>query len=67
MTTAQINEMLNQMKIDLDLKTDAQLARHLKVQPITVWRWRQGELDETKQLLISYFLHRAPTAELAAV
>lgn len=65
MTTEQINELLDQMRLDLGLKSDAQLARYLDVQPITVWRWRQGNLDKTKQLIISYLTNRTPAVESA--
>lgn len=58
MSTEQINELLDQMRLDLGFKSDAQLARYLDVQPITIWRWRQGNLDTTKQKLISYLLSR---------
>lgn len=66
MTPEQIKDFLDQMRLDLGLKSDAQLARYLNVQPITVWRWRQGELDDTKQKLLSYALNRVPAVEVTA-
>lgn len=66
MTPEQINEFLDQMKLDLGFKSDAQLARHLDVQPMTIWRWRQGHLDLTKQTIISYLQARSSTIEVSA-
>lgn len=62
MTQQQINDFLDQMKADLDLKTDVQLADYLKVKPVTIWRWRQGDFGVTKQLLVSYLLDRTSCA-----
>lgn len=64
MTTEQINEFLDQMKLDLGIKTDAQLADRLDIRPMTIWRWRQGNLDLTKQIIISYLQNRAATVEV---
>jgi hypothetical protein len=62
MTTEEINDLLDEMRTALGFKSDAQLARYLDVQPITVWRWRQGHLDTTKQKLLAYLLKRNAAA-----
>jgi hypothetical protein len=63
MTPEQINDLLNDMKLELGFKTDVQLADYLKVNPLTIWRWRQGQLPTITKKLLAFLWHRS-TADL---
>jgi hypothetical protein len=66
MTPEAIEQFLEDMRDNLGFKSYVELAKYLDVDPLTLWRWRQGQLDITKQRLITYLLHQHTPAETAA-
>lgn len=66
MTAEQIKLFLDEMRSDLGFRTDVQLAEYLDVHPLTIWRWRQGQIDTTKQKLVAYLWSRTQQLDHAA-
>lgn len=65
MTPEEIDQFFDDMRDDLGFRTDVQLAQYLGVDPVTLYRWRNGQLDTTKQRLITYFWkHRTTPTEV---
>jgi uncharacterized protein YcaQ len=60
MTVDQINELLDEMKLELGFKSEQALADYLDVRTMTLYRWRRGQFDKTKQVLVSYLLNKRP-------
>jgi transcriptional regulator with XRE-family HTH domain len=61
-----INELLDRIQ-EREKLNETELARYLKVDPATVWRWRNGDVGKAASILLSlqndeYEREQQPTA-----
>lgn len=48
-----VNHLLDYKRESLGLKSDAELALNLHISPMTITRWRKGELGKAVRTLVS--------------
>jgi hypothetical protein len=58
-----IRQLLTDLKTEHGFTSDEQLAKHLDVSTVALWRWRRGDLDKSTRVLVPILWQRAAAAE----
>lgn len=57
-----ITQLLKEIADAHGFTTELQLAKHLDVSTVALWRWRRGDLDKSTRVLVPILWERAAAA-----
>lgn len=62
-----LNQLFDTIKTKHALKSDAALARHLQVDPMSILRWRRGELPTSLQVIAPLLIIHGKSLQIAPI